>query len=79
MLFFSLLLALGGLELALRLVPPREPTPDADRSPMFYDRTEARAHPWTLGASNLLRIAVIGDSFTVGVGVQTDDTYGARL
>ncbi len=46
---------------------------------MFYDRTEARAHPWTLGASNLLRIAVIGDSFTVGVGVQTDDTYGARL
>ena len=79
LLVFSLLFALFGLELVLRLVPPREPTPDADRSPMFYDRAEARAHPWTVGASNVLRIAVIGDSFTVGVGVQTDDTYGARL
>lgn len=80
LLAFSVLLLLAGLEVVLR-VAPLAPTdnPIADRSPMFYRQAPDRAHPWSQGASNALRIAVIGDSFTVGVGVQLDDTYGAKL
>ena len=80
LLVFSVLLLLAGLEVFLR-VAPRAPTdnPTADRSPVFYHQAPDREHPWSRGASNVLRIAVIGDSFTAGVGVQLDDTYGAKL
>lgn len=57
-----------------------------DTSKAFYDRSEtiyypqdSRLHPWSAGASNVLQIAVIGDSITIGQGVQFDDTYGCRL
>ena len=80
LLAFSVLLVLLGLEVVLRVVPfaPRE-SPVADRSPVFYCQAPDRAHPWSQGANPPLRIAVIGDSFTAGVGVQVDDTYGAKL
>jgi lysophospholipase L1-like esterase len=45
----------------------------------FYQPMPGRMHPWTQGAADALRIAAIGDSFTVGVGVQKDDNYAARL
>ncbi len=80
LLAFSVLVLLLGLEIALRffsLVSTANPA--ADRSPTFYRQAQDRTHLWSLGASNVLRIAVIGDSFTAGVGVQKDDTYAARL
>jgi hypothetical protein len=68
------------LEIGLRLVPPKAlHDPLADRSTLFYEIQPARRHPWTAGASNVLRIAVVGDSFTRGCGVQIDDRYGAHL
>ena len=80
LLAFSVMLMLLGLEGFLRVVPlANEDNPMADRSSVFYRQALDRAHPWSQGASNILRIAVIGDSFTVGVGVQLDDTYGAKL
>ena len=80
LLTFSVLMVLLGLEIVLRFSPPVSAVnPAADRSPTFYRQASERAHPWSRGESNVLRIAVIGDSFTVGVGVQLDDTYGAKL
>jgi hypothetical protein len=79
LLLFSVLVLLAGLEVVLRLVP-LNPTPvAADRPRLFYDRAAERERPWTGTATNTLRIAVIGDSFTRGVGVQLDDRYAARL
>ncbi len=75
----TLVLALGTIELALRLAPIHEPDPAADRSHCYYRIAPERDHPWSVGASNLLRIAVIGDSFTHGVGVQVDERYGAQI
>lgn len=80
LLAFSVLLMLLGLEGFLRVAPlAHEDNPVADRSSVFYRQALDRAHPWSQSASNVLRIAVIGDSFTAGVGVQLDDTYGAKL
>lgn len=80
LLAFSVLLMLLGVEVLLRVAPlAHKDNPVADRSPVFYRQALDRAHPWSQGASNVLRIAVIGDSFTVGVGVQMDDAYGAKL
>ncbi len=80
LLAFSVAILLVGLEIALRVLPlPPQADPTADRSPVFFSQAVDRQHPWSRGASNVLRIAVIGDSFTAGVGVQKDDTYGARL
>ena len=80
LLAFSVLLVLLGGEIVLRVAPPASTAnPAADRSPMFYRQAPDRQHPWSQGASNVLRIAVIGDSFTVGVGVQKDDNYASQL
>ena len=80
LLAFSMLVLWIGLEIVLRFSPPVSAVnPAADRSPTFYRQASDRAHPWSHGESNVLRIAAIGDSFTVGVGVQLDDAYGARL
>jgi len=38
-----------------------------------------RLHPWSQGTNAALRIAVLGDSITMGSGVQPADTYGMRL
>lgn len=75
----TLILALGAIEAALRVAPMREPDPAADRSHCYYQIAPERAHPWSIGASNVLRIAVIGDSFTHGAGVQVDERYGAQI
>jgi len=76
----SLLVMLIALECVLRGIAHRPtPSPIGDRSPFFYVPDEDRDHPWSRGATNVLRIAVIGDSFTVGEGVQGDDRYANRL
>ncbi len=76
---FSLLLALAALEVGLRIFPLRHDDPLADRPAVFYRMSPERSHPWTIGATNALRIVIIGDSFTDGVGVQIDERYGAVL
>jgi hypothetical protein len=76
---FSLVLALAGLEVCLRLFPLRQDDPLADRPAVFYRMSPERNHPWTIGVTNALRIVIIGDSFTDGVGVQIDERYGAQL
>jgi len=50
-----------------------------DRSLDFFLQQDQREHPWSRGETNVLRIAVIGDSFTAGAGVQADDRYADRL
>ncbi len=80
LLAFSVLLVLLGGELVLRISPLASRTdPAADRSPIFYHQAPDRLHPWSRGASHVLRIAVIGDSFTAGVGVQKGDNYASQL
>ena len=80
LLVLSVLVVLGMLEVVLRRVPPvSRSNPTADRSPVFFGQAQERAHPWVRGTNAGLRVAVIGDSFTAGVGVQKLDTYGARL
>ena len=84
----KLLLVLVGIvgtvmvmECFLRWVPhvPR-PSPLADRSAYFYMPDKRHDHVWSSpGKSNEIRIAVVGDSFTVGSGVQVDDRYANRL
>ena len=83
LLAISILVLGAGMEIVLRMAahaPLRNrANPAADRSATFYQPMPGRMHPWTQGAADALRIAAIGDSFTVGVGVQKDDNYAARL
>lgn len=68
------------MELALRLVPPAPgPTPLGDRSSFFYMPDDDCRHLWSRGATNALRVAVVGDSFAAGAGIQVDDRYSERL
>lgn len=79
---FSAGLALLAAELLLRAAAramPAAPLLRHDRSAVFYDVQPGRDHPWAAGEKSPLRIAVIGDSFAKGVGVQLDDRYAARL
>lgn len=88
--FWKQLLLMGGtglaallvLEVALRLVE-RRPASGAlsshDRSHIFYQLAPERAHPTPEEARNARRVAIIGDSFTRGVGVQIDDRFSAKL
>lgn len=69
-------------EILLRMAGPRlkqDPLRSADRSGVWFNPQETRRHPWAQQATNALRIAVIGDSFSLDTGVQMDDTYPARL
>lgn len=80
LMIFGTLLAFLALEAMVRMaVPPPAAIPAFDRSAAFYlsDREESRVRGEA--ASDALRIAVIGDSFTKGVGVQTYDRYADRL
>jgi len=68
------------MELALRLFPPAPgPTPLGDRSSFFYMPDDDCRHLWSNGKTNVMRIAVVGDSFAAGAGVQVDDRYSERL
>ena len=72
--------AAAGVELTMRwFLPTRESVeadPFFDRSPIAYLPEPERFHPWPGGEEEPLRIAVIGDSITLGSGVQPDDSYG---
>ena len=76
----SVVSVLAILELGLRVLP-KKPTPDpmGDRSLYFYAPDAEHEHPWSHGRTNDIRIAVIGDSFTEGVGVQLDYRYANCL
>jgi len=77
---FSVLSVLVVMELLLRLFPPPQgPSPLGDRSSIYYLPDDECRHPWSNGKTNSLRIAVIGDSFAAGAGVQWDDRYAERL
>ena len=80
LLAMTILFTLLAVELVLRVRPPApRPDPAADRGLLFYSLAPERNHCWSRNATNVLRIAVIGDSFTQGSAVQSDDRYGARL
>lgn len=82
MILISLGLVFVLLEAILRLTQAIRHDPSDsfdDRSRVTYYPQDSRLHPWSIGSSNVLRIAIIGDSITIGHGVQIDDTYGFRL
>lgn len=76
----TVMLLLGGLELALRSASPGRSGPAADDRPdMIYYPADGRINPWSRGHPDSLRIAVVGDSVTLGTGCQFYDTYSQRL
>ena len=79
---FGLGLALGGLELALRLLGaggPAELDPSYDRPLRRLSPDSTRRNPWGREGQDALRVAVIGDSFTNAFANQWYDGYGQRL
>jgi lysophospholipase L1-like esterase len=50
-----------------------------DRVAWRYRPAPARLHPWTQPGGPVLRLAVIGDSFTAGGGIFPEDRYAAQL
>lgn len=77
-----LLIAGLALEIGLRIMEPRlfpDAAASSDRSPIFVYPEAGRLHPWARDTPDPLRVALIGDSFTLGAGVQADDAYSARL
>lgn len=74
----GLVLAEIGVRVA-GLGRPATLAPFYDRSHAVYLSAESRAHPWTTGKDDYLKVAVIGDSFTVGEGNHGFDAYPARL
>ncbi len=80
--FIYILIILFTLETLFRLIPDKWlalHTYFFDRSSIYYHVDDVRLHPW----SNLLekprRIAIVGDSFTRGVGVQIHDRFSSKL
>ena len=72
--------ALAVMEVVLRVVPRTpEPDPMGDRSRFFYAPDDGRKHAWSHKSANEIRIAVVGDSFTEGVGVPFDYRYANCL
>jgi lysophospholipase L1-like esterase len=79
---FSLALALALAEAACRLLArngPADPLAGADRPATFFRVDPERQPLAAVADADAVRIAVIGDSFTVGAGVQTTDRYAAQL
>lgn len=71
-----------ALEIVSRMMPQSffpDTEATSDRSLAYAHSEDSRVHPWVRGATNFLRVAVIGDSFTQAAGVQPDDAYGPRL
>jgi hypothetical protein len=76
------LAALLVLEVAVRLLQPRSSgaaLSGHDRSRIFYEIAPERQHPTPEEAKIARRVAIVGDSFTRGVGVQIDDRFAAKL
>ena len=78
---FGVVCALVVVECFLRVMPTiPQPSPLGDRSRFLYMPDEGHDHVGSVyGHTDDVRIAVIGDSFTAGSGVQTDDRYANRL
>lgn len=79
---FGLAIALLLLEGAFRFAGvggPAELRPTFDRPDTGYPPHPDRRHPWSGVDGELLRVAVIGDSFTTGFGNQWHDSYPRRL
>ncbi|MBM4149445.1 MAG: SGNH/GDSL hydrolase family protein [Lentisphaerae bacterium] len=76
-----LVLLLVAAEIMMRIVRAKVPREQRfDRPMVEYHPMKGRKHPWSAAAeATPFRVAVIGDSFTVGIGVQEDDRYAARL
>ncbi len=83
LLLVALLITVALAEVAMRVagfgLPAAGGDPNFDRSSTTYWPPDARQHPWLIGATNFLRVAVIGDSFSNAHSLQYDDTYGLRL
>jgi len=77
----SILICFVILEFMLRIVVPKpDPILRTDRSKTFFFPAESRMHPYVKqDASQKIRIAVIGDSFTQGAAVQEVDTFARKL
>lgn len=75
----SLLTCLGFLEMTLRLTPPGRLDYRNDRADNFPRPAEVRRHPWVSSDTNAVWLAVIGDSFTEGSGIQQSDRYAFQL
>jgi hypothetical protein len=76
----AMVMTLLAMEVVMRLVSSardRDPSKTWDRPDRLY--FAGRECPWTRGATNFLRVAVIGDSFAEGAGVQFSDSFGVRL
>ncbi len=74
----GLLLAVAGIELASRRPPPPAAFP-MDKARISLWAARERQHPWLRGATNELRVAILGDSITAGAGVQGYCVYGQQL
>jgi hypothetical protein len=82
LILFGLTLALGGLEVALRIGGAGAPPvldPTYDRSPLRFAPDGDRRNPWARNEDDALRVAVIGDSFANGFANQWYDGYPQRL
>jgi lysophospholipase L1-like esterase len=78
----GLLIPLLAVELGMRALGAGKPKGLGfafDRSTCRYYPDEARQNPWTRGETNVLRVAVIGDSISNGAGIQCTDTFALRL
>lgn len=81
----GLAMPLVALELVLRLTGAGGPATHGvsfDRERFHYLPEPERANPWLAGVGKegeVLTLAVVGDSFAVGQGVDWDDALPARL
>ena len=79
---FSLVFSLTLAEAACRLLArngPADPLAGMDRPATFFHVDPERQPLAAVADEEAVRIAVVGDSFTVGAGVQTGDRYAAQL
>ena len=72
----SLLFGLGAAEIALRLAPAATPFGDTK---VPHGRTSSRLGNPGAKSADVVRVVVVGDSFTWGDGVHPLDSYAARL
>ncbi len=80
--FISVSLLLTVIELMMRLAPRQDNIVEqllGEREFNFLSMQSSRAHPWSQGCPDPLKIGIVGDSFTTGVGVQLFDRYANRL
>ncbi len=76
----AILLCLASVEVLLRILATGQSQGlQHDRPQAFYYPDASRLNPWGRDHPDPLRIAVVGDSITIGHGVQYYDTYGMRL